>query len=281
MNENRYSNDQQYGNGFNENQQTRIPENLMEYMPEQMRDRIEDVMAEAENRSPYENIEAQKPIQMNPTLAITALAIGFGGVFVFGKINPMLALFCFGVMIVIFGIGIVTDKNFSFQKQAMSTIILVIGIITVLVTLYLMLLKNNPSLPRPEGQGLKILIGAGFALFAALVLILNCISSRYYKNACTEQVSAVCVYLKEKIEHNSRTTTHTIYAPVFEFQFRGNTYCVAEKYGNGNVPPVGSRRDIYINPFEPTEFYRKQSNVSLVIVCILFMAIGCAVCFIP
>lgn len=238
MNENEYGNNGQYGS-LGEH----IPEGLMEHLPEGVKDRIEDVIAEADQkiRNPYERVEPDIPkIKMNTKITIAASVIGFGGTIVFAKINPVIAVLCFGIMAVVFGIGIVADKNFSFRKNAMSILVLLIGVYMVLIAGYLLVSKYNPSLPELEGKFLSTVAGIGLIILGAFVLILYELELHYLKNACSERVQAVCVYIKEKKEYQEKRR-RTVYAPVFEFQFFGNTYCVAENYGNRFVPTIGDR----------------------------------------
>lgn len=278
MNENEYGNNGQYGS-----LKEHIPEGLMEHLPEGVKDRIEDAIYEADQKlsNPYERVEPDIPkIQMNTKIAISATVIGFGGVLVFAKINPIIAVLCFGIMALIFGIGIVADKNFSFRKNAMSILVLLIGVYMVLIAGYLLVSKYNPSLPELEGKFLNTVAGIGLIILGAFVLILYELELHYLKNACSERVQAVCVYIKEKKEYQEKRR-RTVYAPVFEFQFFGNTYCVAENYGNRFVPTVGDRYELFVNPNNLKEFYRKgtDSRVRIWIFSIVFILFGIWVFF--
>lgn len=279
-------NSQQYGNGYGQQYnslQENLPEGVMEHLPERVRNKIEDVMAEVgqQNSNPYENVEPDiQQIKINPAIGIIAAVIGFGGVFVFGPFNMEIAILCLGIMTVIFGIGAVTDENFVFYKHAKNTLFLVVGILMVLFPGYHLISKNSSFLPKLEGKFLHVVIGVLFVLFGVLIIILSSIADNYLKKYCTERVQAVCVHIKRKVEGGGKNT-HVTYAPVFEFQFRGNTYCVAENYRTGKIPSIGSRCDLFINPYVPKEFYHKDdfSIVSIRIICIIFILIGGLVCF--
>lgn len=281
MNENGYDNNQQYDNT------PKIPldlsNGLMSHLPEEMKDRIEDALAEAEQKAgnPYERVEPNiLKTDMNPKIAIAALLIGFGGALVFAKIDPIIAVLCVGIMLLVFGIGIVTDKNFSFQRNAMSTLVLFIGLAVVLITGYLLLAKNNPSLPKLEGKLVLIVGGGGFAAVGALILILSEITYHYMKRVCTEQVQAVCVYHKERREYK-KGRTYIRRAPVYEFQYWGNTRCVAEDFGAPHLPAVGDRCILFINPNNLKEFYRLGANsrVAIWIFCLIFVLCGALMAF--
>lgn len=281
---------QQYGDsvsGQYDNQQysglrEQIPEGLMERLPEHLQDRVDDAIAGVEQkaRNPYASVKPDVlEIKMNTKLAVAALIIGFGGAIIFAKIDPVISILCFGIMITIFGIGAVAGKNFSFHKNAMSTLIPIIGICIVLITGYLLLSKNIPSLPKMEGKFRTIVIGAGMAGLGALILILNIIATHYLKKACSERIQARCVYIKEETVY-SDGRRHIKRAPVFEFQFLGNTYSVAENLGSGKVPSIGDNCEIFINPDNPKEFYRKGDNsmVFFGIVCVVFILFGVLAC---
>ncbi|MDE6531101.1 MAG: hypothetical protein K2K96_10090 [Lachnospiraceae bacterium] len=274
MNENGYGGNEQY-----DSLQENLPEGMMERLPERVRNKIEDVMAEAgqQNSNPYENVDPDiQQIKMNPAIGIIAVIIGFGGTFVFGPFNVVIAILCLGIMTVIFGIGIVTDENFVFYKHANNILFLIIGILMVLLPGYHLISKNSSFLPKLEG---KSWIGVICILLGVLIIILSSIAYNYLKNNCTERVQAVCVHIKRKREIGSKHT-HITYAPVYEFQFRGNTYCVAENYRDGKMPSIGSKCDLFINPYVPKEFYRKDdfSIVLIWSICMMFILIGVLIC---
>lgn len=267
MNENGYDNNQQYNNGYDQQyggQQVNLPEGVMEHLPEWMKDKVEDVMAMAEqekqNRARYGNVEPYKyRSNRHPLVTVAAIAIGFGGAFFFVFVRPnyMLALICFGIMLLIYGIGYLTDKNYCFRKEPTYTAIPVLGVIFILVAAYHLLAKNIPTLPQPGSIGLEGWVCGLFTILGVVMLILDCISFYCMKKVCTEPVSAVCVYVKKKVVRSNKSST-TKYSGVFEYQFRGNTYWAAEAYRDSGAPHVGVGYDLCINPSVPTDFYRKS-----------------------
>lgn len=275
MDENRYDSNQQYNNGYDQ-----------QYDGQQYNNghNLEDVVATAEqekhNRNAYyESVETPTlMVQMKTTPFIIAMVIGFGGMSMFAPIDFRISFLCIGIMLIIFGMAAVTDEKFKFRKHAKSTLILILGIVIVLISVYLILAKFIPSLPQPN---ITVMLGIGFTAIGALLFVLCCISFCYTKKVCTEQVQGVCVYLKRKSEYKDGHT-HIEYAPVYEYQFRGNTYCAGEDFRRNNVPSIGDRFELYINPDEPTDFYRKewQSKAEIVIVCVVFIVFGCLLFYI-
>lgn len=229
------------------------------------------------NKSFYEYVQPDiLRHKMNPIITIAWVVIGLGAiVFMRMKNDLVTAFFCLGIIWIIGGIEIVTNEDFLFQKHAMNTLYPIIGFFLVLITGYILLSKNISSLPKIEGKHLSMVIGTGISLIGVLILILNGIAFNYLKKNCTEQVQAVCVYKKRK-----RGRQRNKYAPVFEFQFRGNTYYVAENYRIVFMPSIGSSYDLFINPHEPKEFYRigDFSKVAVGILCMLLILLGGLVC---
>lgn len=264
MSENGFDNGQQYDGSFNDSLQESLPDGVMERLPGWMRDKVEDLMAKAEeenrNWARYGNVEPYKyRSNRHPLVTVAAIAIGFGGAFFFVFVRPnyMLALICFGIMLLIYGIGYLTDKNYCFRKEPAYTMIPVLGIIFILVAAYHLLAKNIPSLPQPVDKGFEGWVCGLFVVLGVVLLILDCISFCLMKKVCTEPVLSHCVYVKKKVTRSDKGTT-TKYSGVFEYQFRGNTYYAAEPYRDKDVPKAGDWYELHINPDEPTDFFRKS-----------------------
>ncbi len=277
--------DQQYSNGYDSIPQVHIelPEGLMSRLPESWKDKLDDLAAKAEqesrNMARYGHIEPYEyRSHRHPLVSFAVMAIGLGGAFFFVFIRPeyMLALICFGIPFLVFGIGYVIDKNYSFRKAPTYALILLLGIIFISVAAYHLLAENNPSLPQPESQGIEVWVCGLFIIVGAGLLILESISYICMKKICTEPVSGLCVYVKRREERSGRNnSTTTKFSAVFEYQYRGNTYYAAEPFGNNDVPHTGDICELYLNPSDPTDFYRKswKALVSSLIGSILFIAL--------
>lgn len=270
-NEQQYSGGQ-YGDGSGQQYSSlreQIPDGLMERLPGWIRDKAEDAIAMADqenlNRERYGHVEPYTYTGHGfRLLTAVAVLIGFGGAFFFVFIKPhhMIALICFGIMMILSGIGDAANKNYSFRKAPMYTMLPVLGVIFILVALYHLFAKYFPSLPQPVSRGWEVWVCGLFSVLGAVMLVLDSISFCCMRKVCTEPVSAVCVYLKRKVERSSNNKNSTTkYSGVFEYQFRGNTYLAAEPYGDKDVPNVAGRYDLYINPSDPTDFYRKSWKI--------------------
>ncbi len=274
---------QQYNSDLIEGIKESLPDGLMEKLPGGISEKIESALSEAaereRNKSAYEYVEPETfKIEMNPKLGIAAVIVGFGGTILFVKISPGMSVICLGLMTLIFGIGAVVDKKFSFPKHATNLVFPLFGLMFMMFGVFLLLQKSVPMLS--EGNYLGVVLGISFAVFFSLTLVLWFLSYRYKRKVCTEQVQARCVYVKEK---KSVKDGHTYYehAPVFEFCFRGNTYNIAENYSSAKKPLVGDICEIHINPNEPTEFYRQKPKpiLFIVVACIMIVAIVCFAIF--
>lgn len=278
-------NGQQHDGSFNDMKES-LPDGVMERLPGWMRDRVDDIMVMAEqenlNRARYGHVEPYEyKSHRHPLVTAIAIVIGIGGAFyfVFIKPNYMIALICFGIMLLIYGIGYLTDKNYCFRKEPAYTMIPVLGVIFILIAAYHLLARNIPTLPQPESRGIEVWGCGLFVVLGVVLLILDCISYCCMKKVCTEPVSAVCVYVKVKVVKSDNRSTAK-YSGVFEYQFRGNTYLAAEPFRDKDVPKVGDRYELYINPGEPTDFYRKSWKllVSSLIGYMLFIVFPIIIC---
>lgn len=273
MNENEWGNDQQYDSGYQQQYDSTLdhglkeslPEGMMERLPGWIRDKAEDVIAkvdqEKRNQERYGHVEPYSYKGRGRSLfTVIAAIIGFGGacLSVFFMHNFMIALICFGIMFILKGIEYLSDKNYCFRKAPIYTAVLVLGVIFILVPSYHLAAKYFPALPQPESRGMEAWICGLFTVIGAVMLILQVVSYLCMKKICTEPVSAVCVHVKKKVRRTKENKTTIKYSGIFEYPFRGVTYLAAEPYDNNGAPNVGDRYELYINPNDPTDFYRKS-----------------------
>lgn len=102
----------------------------------------------------------------------------------------------------------------------------------------------------------SVFILAGIALIA--VTFLTNLSN---KTRCTESVTAVCINLNRTYDSDSGS----VYAPVYKYYYGGEEHIVAQDfYTNIDVPKIDSEVELYINPENPEEFYRKSFLLNLV-----------------
>lgn len=115
-------------------------------------------------------------------------------------------------------------------------------------------------------------MGICFLLLGIFVSVLPVIKRSVMLKRCTENIPAVCVHLNSRT--NRRVTT---YAPKWEYSFNGQVYEHQELlYSNIGVPKIGDEYEIFVNPDDPYEVYRKNFRGDLFqfIFGVVFIVIG-------
>ncbi len=82
------------------------------------------------------------------------------------------------------------------------------------------------------------------------------------KSRCTEKVTAhVVSYNTEQRRSHKSHTTHTVYFPVYEFEYKGITYsCVSEFEQSDKQFEIGKEVEMYIDPEGGTSFYVPEED---------------------
>lgn len=117
---------------------------------------------------------------------------------------------------------------------------------------------------------LSVFILAGIAIITVTFL-----NNLLKKTRCTEIVNAVCINLNRTYDSDSGNS----YAPVYKYYYGGEEHIVAEDfYTNIDVPKIDSDVQLYINPENPEEIYRKSFLLNLFKygMGIIFLACGTA-----
>ncbi len=115
------------------------------------------------------------------------------------------------------------------------------------------------------------------------VMIISHTRSRQKKNACSEQVAALCFDLLAKTV-GSRYHRHTVYCPIYEYTYQGRLYRVRSAHYSGmGVPKIGRQYILQINPYEPSTFYdtaQERTRLSVItIICLAVMFYGFFMCY--
>lgn len=287
-----YNGQQQYGNGYNQqynggqygyNDNLKIPTNLPEgiasILPEGIKNDIEDKLTEASQKAqnPYEHIpQKQTNAFMRPTFAIVAMIILFIGCFSLRDGKGGILVPSVGVMCVLMGLGIITDKRNSFKRHTKSCVFLIFGIEVILASGYQILARHNPALQPMNGKEVAMASGIIIGSIGPLLLIFHGVNYFFRKKICTQEVQAVCVYVQSRWSKSGNGHSTRIYIPIYEFPYKGNTACIAGNAQHNTVPVVGERRDLIINPDDPTEFYYKNGmpDISVWILAMIVIALG-------
>ena len=98
-----------------------------------------------------------------------------------------------------------------------------------------------------------------FSLAGLLLIVSRLLISSRKRRTCTEAVSARCIMHKCHFDDNddNNSRRRLVICPVYEYYFDGMTYYAQEDdYSNVNVPELGERTELLINPCEPYDFFR-------------------------
>lgn len=212
-------------------------------------------------------------------MSVLILVVFFGGILgavIFKDIDQRVtAIFAGGVFFFV-GLLCIIEQGLSF-KSAPILIFCVVGAIMIGLPLWHILGEKYPESVPPltddlinEIAGLIcIIIGVSIAVFPTLAEI-------HKKRVCTERVTARCVDIKShyvSTKHGRRL----VYAPVWEFEFYGKIYTADENdYSNIKDYEIDDIQEIFINPLDPQEIYRKVSGTIIfaIIFGLLFSAFG-------
>lgn len=120
-------------------------------------------------------------------------------------------------------------------------------------------------------------LGACIALMGVAATVHPIVKRNVMLKRCTETVTAVCIGLDEKISHSHEHGRTVLYAPKWEYSFGGRVYQHQETlHSNIGVPKIGSEYELYINPDDPDEIYRKdkKGNAFQYLFGIVFVVFG-------
>ena len=120
-----------------------------------------------------------------------------------------------------------------------------------------------------DGRIIPILLSTAFTLIGlALMFVPNWLEKRANKK-CSEKVTAEVVDIKT-VEASDGST---VYAPVYSYTYKEEVYAKAlNRYSRSNIPVVGSKEEINVNPNNPEEIYVPASKASIMLILIFGFA---------
>ena len=212
---------------------------------------------------------------LNKIMGTLVLAVFFGAIaaiLYFKDKNETLCVFIFGVVFFVIGIYIIMFVGIN--KRSFYTLIFpIVGAgIMIFSGGYMWgneYIKSHIMTLIPAAL-LSVFILAGIA-----IITVTFSTNLSQKTHCTESLTAVCINLNRT--HNSDSGSS--YAPVYKYYYGGEEYIVAQDfYTNIDVPKIDSEVELYINPENPGEFYRKSFLLNLFKygMGIIFLACGTA-----
>lgn len=174
--------------------------------------------------------------------------------------------------------------GFFAQKMSLRTapilMLCVIGAIMAGIPSWLVLAEKYPdSVPQPTDNLMIVIIGLVSIVIGVCIAVFPTLAELYNRRVCTESVMAKCVEVKSH-HVSDKHGTRRVYSPVWEFEFYGRTYTVDENNYSDSAPEVGDIQEIFINPLNPEEVYRRVNGtiISVIIIGSVFVAFGILIC---
>lgn len=159
-------------------------------------------------------------------------------------------------------------KGLNSTGAKAAVLISIILIIVVFLIMMIMLFSEAITMRVVMNTGLSAALLLGLCL-----LIIPAVLRNKKRSRCTVEVTLRCIDLNQRISYSGEDNRYrtVVYAPVWEYDCNGSTYTYAENlYSNTDVPQVGTERQGFINPDDPSELYRPNPTASAVV---LFMGV--------
>lgn len=226
--------------------------------------------------------DMQKEINENPSFGIIFLILLFSYFGLKSILGEIIMYFLIGELIFLVGVNavIVDIRKIKAKKEEyinkVDFVMVIMGIIVMLATL-----SGNFNIKQ-----LFIVFWAAIWFCVSIFFIIKSTTDLILMKSSTLEIEAVCIAHKESVTRKVPAAQYrpltgrggvTVYAPVFQFVYQGQTYEVCnEVYGNNRLE-VGNTYMIKINPKHPDIFYDQKSYsklISILIVSIFMILIG-------
>jgi len=191
------------------------------------------------------------------------------GMYIFSQTKPMLCFCCFGAILMFFAVLALVSMIKEGEKNPISYLapVLVTYAGGALVVIPLLLLYV-PSFVGADRLRVGVTAAVlGFFLCGVGIIVMRT-ASLLRNRKCTVPVSAKCIDRVFRAS-NQGTSGHTkrrwqSYAYVFEFEYQGATYTVQDDIAsNMDGCTQGFTYELWINPADPTHFYRKTPRQTI------------------
>lgn len=209
------------------------------------------------------------------TLILIIFLGGIAGAVIFKNIDQRISVIFIGAVFFLVGLFIFIDQKLSL-RNAPVLIFCVVGALMIGIPLWLVLAEKYPdSFPQPTDDLTKNLAGMICIIIGACIAVFPTLAELHNRRVCTESVMATCVMVKSHMV-SGKNGSRRVYSPVWEFDFYGRTYTVDENNYSNSAPEVGAIQEIFCNPFDPQEIYRKVKGtiLSVMIFGSVFAAFG-------
>lgn len=214
-----------------------------------------------------------------PVLILIVFLGGIAGAVAFKNIDQRISVIFIGGVFFFVGLLCVIDQKLTF-RNAPILIFCVVGAIMIGIPLWLILAEKYPdSFPQYTDDMANELAGGICIIVGICIAVFPTLPELYNRRVCTESVMAKCVLVKSRIV-SGKHGTRRVYSPVWEFCFDGRIYTVDENNYSSSRFEIGDIQEIFCNPLDPEEVYRKVKGtiLSLIIFGSVFVAFGILIC---
>lgn len=213
-----------------------------------------------------------------------------GGLYFCSQIQPTLCVSVFGTLLIFICVCCITGA----VKESFKVVNLVVGVLFgfagICMTVVPLLLQYAPNFQQVDGERLAITIVILFVNAIGLSILVTVIGSLIQKRMrCTMPVNAVTVDrilnralsgVEQNRWHRSRRFRYG-----FSFSYRGTEYLVEETLGtNMDRLSEGEKVELYINPDNPNQFYRRRPMTNFVLILLgaswLIIGIICLIAYV-
>lgn len=200
---------------------------------------------------------------------------GIAGAVIFKDIDQRISVIFVGGVFFFVGLLTAFEQKLT-PRNAPILIFCIIGAITAGIPLWLVLAEKYPhSIPQYTDEMTNELVGGVCIIVGICISVFPILPELYNRRVCTEPVTATCVLVKSYLS-SGKNGTRRVYSPVWEFDFYGKTYTVDENNYSSDKFEIGDVCEIFCNPFDPEEIYRKVKGtiLSVLVFGLVFIGFG-------
>ncbi len=193
-----------------------------------------------------------------------------GAVAVFtGSSQTTFAIMTFGQLFIVFGIILLVNKKIS---GAISLLAGMSAVVFPAIVEWGGLFNSNIA----QDNIFSLSISSFVTLLGLIMMLAPGISEDWNKRKCKVEVEAEIVDYKETTLADDQTLA---FAPVYQYEYEGKLYLrESKKYSSRDIPKVGDKISLMINPKNPQESFVPSSKASKMVLYMLGFGLFVAGC---
>ncbi len=201
------------------------------------------------------------------------------GMYIFSQTEPSLVISCFGIVVFAIGgamiYGIATEGLKDPRNLIFTILFSYAGLCMIVLPPVLLYVPAMQSLNKTNLA--MSFVAFGFFLTGGVVLIAQTARFILLKKKCPVKVIAKCVEREQKKEFETNKKRYREFFYYFSFVYEGQEYKVKDDTASNTDGAVqGFTYDLWINPNNPEQFYRKtiKRDVAMYVMGGIFLVIG-------